>query len=166
MRASFVPEGGCARGEGTEKSSYLCPEGSRASQSASENSQILSFTPSSHLGNDNLYLQTVGAGGDCEFLKRSPSLPVPLSSLAWPAWPLAFFPSPSSALFISARASLGHLLVIFKGPLPHPLFIPHSPCYGTTAVRECIRPPPPQLMCLHSMAAADRGSRSTSFSTS
>lgn len=125
MRASFVPQAGGCEGRRDGEIILSVPRGSRASLSKSESSQILSLSPSSHLGNGNLYLQTVGAEGEREILKKTPTPPTPtapLSSSAWPACPLAFFPTPPSALFISASASLGRLPVGLCRPLPHLLF--------------------------------------------
>lgn len=120
----FCPRGGGGSGGRRDGEIILSvpPRGSRASPSESGSSQILSFSPPSHLGNGNLYLQTVGAGGEREILKSGlPSPPTPFHSSAWPARPLAFFPTPPCALFISASASLRRSGS--AGPLPHPLFL-------------------------------------------
>lgn len=70
-------------------------------QQQAKHSQILSLSPPSHLGNDNLYLQTVGAGEEHEISNRTsrrspppslrPSRPGP-PALSLPA------PHPSSSL--------------------------------------------------------------------
>lgn len=67
-------------------------------QEHAKHSQILSLSLSSHLGNGNLYLQTVGAGGEHEILK-STSLYSPPPSL--PGLPALSLPTPPLTLFIS-----------------------------------------------------------------
>lgn len=67
-----------------------------AAQEQAKRSQILSLSLSSHLGNGNLYLQTVGAGGEHEISNRHLSLSAPPSSLPWPASPLTSY-APSRA---------------------------------------------------------------------
>lgn len=75
-------------------------------------SQILSLSLSSHLGNGNLYLQTVGAGGEHEILKStSLCFPPPflhgLSPLSLPTPPLTLF---ISEMHCKAARQLGVLL--------------------------------------------------------
>lgn len=121
----FCPRGGGGSGGRRDGEIILSvpPRGSRASPSESGSSQILSFSPPSHLGNGNLHLQTVGAGGEREILKSGlPSPPTPFHSSAWPARPLAFFPTPPCALFISASASLRRSPLGFCRPPPPPTF--------------------------------------------
>lgn len=136
----------------------------RASPSESGSSQILSLSPSSHLGNGNLYLQTVGAGGEREILKSSlPSPPTPFHSSAWPARPLAFFPTPPCALFISASASLRRSPLGFCRPPPPPTFF-----ISPALERASERIQPPHLcscVCIPRLLVT-RGSRSTGFSGS
>lgn len=65
-------------------------------QEQAKHSQILFLSLSSHLGNGNLYLQSVGAGGEHEILKSTslysppPSFPG-LSGLSLPTPPLTLF---------------------------------------------------------------------------
>lgn len=71
-------------------------------QEQAKHSQILSLSLSSHLGNGNLYPQSVGAGGEHEILKSTslysppPSLPG-LPALSLPTPPLTLF-NPGNAL--------------------------------------------------------------------
>lgn len=70
-----------------------------AAQEQAKRSQILSLSLSSHLGNGNLYLQTVGAGGEHEISNRHLSLsapPPPSHGL-----PPLSLPTPLLALLIS-----------------------------------------------------------------
>lgn len=89
----------CGGGPGIILSVPLASE--LPAQQQAKHSQILSLSPPSHLGNHNLYLQTVGAGEEHEISNRT-SRPLPSSlppSLpAWPACPLTSCPPP---LFIS-----------------------------------------------------------------
>lgn len=157
--------GGCERRRDGEIILSV-PRGSRASPSESESSQILFFSPSSHLGNGNLYLQTVGAGGEREILKRLPPPPLPcppqrglhalsLSSLR----PLLHFSS--AQVHHSAASRSGS-----AGPLPHPLFIPYLLCFGATAASKHIQPPHLCSCVCIPLLLVTRGSRSTGFSTS
>lgn len=119
----LLSPGGC-RGRRDGEIILSVPRGSRASQSESGSSQILSFSPSSHLGNGNLYLQTVGAGGEREILKSSLLSPLPPSipRLGLHALSLSsrrpFAHSSSARVHHSAARRSGS-----AGPLPHPLFI-------------------------------------------
>lgn len=152
----------CPRGRRDGEIILSVPRGSRASPSESGSSQILSFSPSSHLGNGNLYLQTVGAGGEREILKSSLPSPLPpsiprlglralsLSSLR----PLAH--SSSARVHHSAARRSGS-----AGPLPHPLF--YFPGFGAS---ERIQPPHLcSCVCIPRLLVT-RGSRSTGFSGS
>lgn len=69
-----------------------------SAQEQEKHSQILSLSLSSHLGNGNLYLQTVGAGGEHEIFK-STSLHSPPPSL--PGLHALSLPTPPLTLFIS-----------------------------------------------------------------
>ena len=68
-------------------------------QEQATHSQILSLSLSSHLGNGNLYLQTVGAGGEHEILKSTSRCSPPPSPLGLP--PLSLPTPPPLPLFIS-----------------------------------------------------------------
>lgn len=69
-------------------------------QEQAQHSQILSLSLSSHLGNGNLYLQTVGAGEEHEILKStSRSLPPPSPCLS--GLPPLSLPMPPLSLFIT-----------------------------------------------------------------
>lgn len=86
FKAVYHAYGFCSVEEGL-KSSYLCPW---LLSFLHKNSQILSLSLSSHLGNSNLFffLPTVGAGRHHEILKStSPALTSPLTF---------YTPSPSS----------------------------------------------------------------------
>lgn len=72
-------------------------------------SQILSLSLRSHLGNGNLYLQTVGAGAEHEILK-STSLRSPPPSP--PGLPALSLPTPPLALLISEMRSKNGLPVV------------------------------------------------------
>lgn len=76
--------------------SYLCLWLLSSLHKNRQSSQILSLSLSSHLGNSNLFLQSVGAGGQHEILK-STSLCSPLPTtrlLSWPAPPSPFLYPP------------------------------------------------------------------------
>lgn len=128
------------------------PRGSRASPTESGSSHILSFSPSSHLGNGNLYLQTVGAGGEREILKSSPPLPHPLPFLGLARAPSRCLPyAPLRTLH--QRECITRPLG-FCMPPPPPAFFT-SPALERVSERAYPTPPSPLLVCLHSTAAGD-----------
>lgn len=142
------------------------PRGSRASPSENESSRILSFSPSSHLGNGATFICKLwGLEENVKSQKAaSPRLLPPFPSLAWPACPLAFFPTPPCALFISASASLGRSPAGFCRPLPPPTF--YFPCFGAAAASGRIQPPHLCSCVCIPWLLVTRGSRSTGFSGS
>ena len=81
-------------------------------QEQATHSQILSLSLSSHLGNGNLYLQTVGAGGEHEILKSTSRYSPPPSPLGLP--PLSL-PTPPSHTF-HQRNALGSGSPLVEAP--------------------------------------------------
>lgn len=82
-------------------------------QEQAQHSQILSLSLSGHLGNGNLYLQTVGAGGEHEILK---STPPPFSLACLPSHflrPLSHF---SSVKCIAKQLASGEALLCLTFP--------------------------------------------------
>lgn len=159
------PGWGGAGGGGTAKSSYLCLEAPEPLRVRVGAARYFPFLRQVTLATATFICKTVGAGGEREILKSSlPSPPAPFHSSAWPACPLAFFPTPPCALFISASASLGHSPLGFCRPPPPPTF--YSPCFGATAASERIQPPHLcSCVCIPRLLVT-RGSRSTGFSGS
>lgn len=102
-----------------------------SAQEQEKHSQILSLSLSSHLGNGNLYLQTVGAGGEHEILKSTLSL-FPSSLPAWPACPLtSYAPSHTFHQWNALQSSLPvvhSLLCKSNIPVVSGCRAPHTTC--------------------------------------
>lgn len=108
----------CGGGPGIILSMPLASE--LPAQQQAQHSQILSLSLLSHLGNDNLYLQTVGAGEEHEISNR------PLAASLRPSWldpPALSLPAPSVKCALVVRlASAGSEQMQMRSSHGSPVF--------------------------------------------